>query len=470
MIKPLRKKMVVKITMWILLVTFVLWGAASVTMTSRNYMGVVFGRKISPQEYNRSYTAVLNRAKIMYGDNLSKIQNFLNLDQQAWDRLVLLQYAKKKHIRAGNQEVVARISQMPFFQSGGAFDQRAYSYILQNVFLTNAHDFEEATREDIIISKSLDSAVKDIDVPDQDIAEAYRLKNEKADISYVLIDAESFKKDVAYDEKELETFYNAHKDMFFTPERITIYYIKIPVDEKQPDAAKKLAFDINDSINLGDSFESLAQKYNLKIEQTGAFSFTEPVPGVGLSYPFSIAAFALTDDKSVDIVEEKDAFYVIKLKEKIKPYTPPLEEIKERVRNALVAYKADELAKAVANNAFEILKSNKETIEAIAKQLNAPLNNLKDITRESYVNGVGLNKEFNSACFSVEEKETAFPVKTEKGYCLIRPDTLKGVDKAAFEKEKEDFKKQLISEKRSKMFEEWFAKIKKQANLTIVKP
>jgi len=470
MFKPLRNKKLMKIIMWCLIITFALWGAGSVARTSRNYAGIIFGEKIPPQQYSRAYYAVFNRAKMVYGDKLPKMQKFLNLEGQAWDRLILLYYAKKKRIKANNKEVVERVASIPFFQSEGSFNQKAYNYIVQNVFGATPREFEESVREDIIISKVVDSVEKDISIKEEEVKEAYSRKNEKADISYVLINTDSFKKDVAIDEAELEPFYNSHKEQFRTPEERNVYYINLPYPEKEgagdeKEKTKQLAQEINDYLNLGEDFNALAKKYNLKIKETGLFSFGEAIPNIGLSYPFSIAAFGLSEERKNNVVEDTMAFYVIKLKEKIPPSIPPFEEAKDDVQSALIVHKAEGLAKGSAENYLELLNLQKTSLENLSKQTKTDIINLKDITRESYIKDIGYNVEFSKAYFAIKEKEFTGPVKVGKGYCLIRLDKLKPIDAEIFQKEKQEFKKKLLEEKKKKAFQGWFAGLKQKANL-----
>ncbi len=476
--------------MWFLVVAFALWGAGSIATTSRNYAGVIFGKKISPQEYGHSYSAVVNRAKMMYGDQLPKMQKFLNLESQTWDRLILLHYAKKRGIRASNKEVIDKVASMPFFQTEGTFDQKTYNNIVQYVFGITPREFEESVREDIIISKIVDSAEKDVSITDKEVEATYKAKNEKADISYIIIETDSFKEDVSLEEGELEPFYNSHKERFIAPEKRDVYYVKIPfpeieagqkvqgeegkqqeLDDKKQELeekkrkAKQQAQDINEGLNAGKDFAALAKDHNLKLKETGLFAFGSSIPGIGLSYPFSIACFALSKKGANNLVEEKDAFYVIKLKEIVASSTPPFKEIKEDVRSALIIHKADKLAKAAAQSYVDILKAKEDTLKNLSKMIKTDINAHEDITRESHIEGIGINTKFNNACFSVKEGEFAGPVKVRKGYCIIRLDKLKPIDEEKFEKEKKGFREKLLERKRRKAFQDWFAVLKEKANL-----
>ena len=96
MLKALRKKEVAKKILYVLaaiiIPAFVLWGSGSLIRdrSKSNYAGEIFGKRISFDQYRDSLLAVKNLAIIKFGENFFKIQGFLNLEGEAWDRLILL--------------------------------------------------------------------------------------------------------------------------------------------------------------------------------------------------------------------------------------------------------------------------------------------------------------------------------------------------------------------------------------------
>ena len=112
MLKKLRKKKTAK-KIWIILIVlimpaFVLWGFGSFIRGKQDspYLGIIFGRKISFLEYKDALDAVRNQAIIQFGDNFQEIEKNLNLESQAWERLLLLAEAKKRKISASDREVI----------------------------------------------------------------------------------------------------------------------------------------------------------------------------------------------------------------------------------------------------------------------------------------------------------------------------------------------------------------------------
>jgi len=123
--------------------------------------------------------AVKNEALMTYGSQFYQFADQLNLEEQAWDRLIMVEEAKRKRVSISDKEVIDFISTMAFFQDkNGSFDQRAYNVILSNTLRQSPREFEEDIRENLIILKLTQDIVKDLSVSKAEIAEA--LEKEKA--------------------------------------------------------------------------------------------------------------------------------------------------------------------------------------------------------------------------------------------------------------------------------------------------
>ena len=453
-----------KILMWSLVVIFALWGLGSVATSRKTYAGIVFGKKVSFQDYNRSYNAVLNRAKMMYGDKLPKLEKFLNLRSQAWDRLILEYSAKKKHIRVSNKEVVERIASFPFFQRNGVFDDRLYTYIVSNVFQSSPRDFEEAVRNDIKIDKLINSVTGDIDVTDEEIRDAYRAENETADVSYILINPEPYKKDITVSDNEMLALYRKNKDDFRSPIMLNVEYIKIPFGDDKEEArfeAEQVLSQARESKNL----KSTANENSLAAQETGPFSINSTIPGVGLSYPFTLAALRLERGDISDLVETNDSFYIIELKSKTPPAVLSFEEVQDRVKDILINQKASDMAKEYALSIVAQIQSSDESLEDAANEFGYKILKSKSITKNSYIEEIGPSDSFTETAFSLNAGDTGGPSKTQKGYAIIRLDSLTPMDEEKFNKEKEGFAEKFLSNKKNEYFQKWFLDLKKKANL-----
>lgn len=464
MFKPLQRKRFVKFTMWALVIAFVVWGAGSMATSRKNYAGIIFGKKISIPEYNRSYNAVLNRAKMLYADNLPKLKKFLNLNAQAWDRLILKCEAKRRLIRASNKEVIERVASFALYQRNGLFDKKLYRYIVENVFQTTPREFEESVRDDIIIEKLIDSITKDIKLTEDEIRQAYKLKNELADVSFLLVRAEDFKEAVSVNEEEMVHFYKEQKKSFKSPVSVNVIYLAIPCNEKKEDA-RFAAEEIMTSIKKGKTLKEISKEYGIALKETGFFSINSKIPEIGLSYPFALAGLGLKKNQISDIVQTHDSFYIMRLKSRKEPQILPFEEVENRVKDMLILKKKEEKAKGLAEKILSRTRQEDKTLEDVAEEFNYKLLTAKQISRKSYVKEAGPSDSFAEICFSLKAKEIGGPAKTQGGYAVVRLDALKPVDEAKFLKEKESFAKTLLERKKTEQFQKWFLNLKKQAAL-----
>ena len=117
-------------------------------------VGILFGRPVPETDYLRALQAATHQAMLAYGDRFRQKVPEKQLDQQAWERLLLLQEAQRKGIRTSDQEVVAELQSSPIFRdSQGQFDTRGYQAVMQYTLGTTPRAFEEELREEIMIQK-----------------------------------------------------------------------------------------------------------------------------------------------------------------------------------------------------------------------------------------------------------------------------------------------------------------------------
>ncbi|MBN2144297.1 MAG: SurA N-terminal domain-containing protein, partial [Candidatus Aureabacteria bacterium] len=68
-------------------------------------VGEMYGKPVKENQFQRAYNAVSLEALLRYGENYHKFLKFLNLDQQAWDRMILLKKAKDMDIEVSDSEL-----------------------------------------------------------------------------------------------------------------------------------------------------------------------------------------------------------------------------------------------------------------------------------------------------------------------------------------------------------------------------
>ena len=464
MLKALRNKKLMKIVMWSLVVIFAAWGIGSVTMSGKSSAGTVFGKKISLQEYNRNYSAVLNRARMIYGDQLPKIEKFLNLRTQAWDRIILLCIASKKRLKTSNKEVIQRIAGFTFFQRNGIFDKNLYNYITVSALRTTPRDFEESVRGDIIIDKLINLVTKDIALTEDEIKQAYIEENQLVDISFIILKSDNYTDGITVEDTEIRSFYNNNKALFLSPSMANVIYLEFPFYEDKENA-RFAADEIHTEIRKGKKINEISKEYNLELKETGDFPLSADIAETGLSYSLVLASFGVEQGQISEVIEDEDRFYVLEMKSKAAPRQLSYEQSREQAKDMLIREKASSVAYETAKNISQLIQSDSSTLENIAKDLGYNVSKANNISRKSPIEQIGKSEGFAKEVFSLNVNEAAGPIKTLEGFAIVRLDSITQIDDGAYEKDKAEFTEKLMQEKKSTAFQKWFTELKQKANL-----
>ena len=315
MLKKLRNKKTAK-KVWIVLAVlivpaFVLWGSGSLTRSSKEesgYAGMIFGRKIPLLEYKDAVEATRNQAMMQFGEKFSEMRKSLNLEYQAWERLILLYEAKKRKANVSDREVIEAIEGYPFFQRKGQFDERIYSEMLRYVFHTQPRLFEEQTRQNLMLSKLYKQVTEKINISEEEVKKEYRKANEEISLYYIAGLPTDFAKSITLSEEEIKDYFAKNTLEFKQPLSFNLDYISSESENKIKGAALRL--------NRKSDFEKIAKDAGLTAKETGLFAQTEPIPGIGWSPEILNLISKFDIGQSSPPLQIDKNFYILRLKGK----------------------------------------------------------------------------------------------------------------------------------------------------------
>jgi peptidyl-prolyl cis-trans isomerase D len=465
MLKSFRNKKLMRVIMWSLVVIFAAWGVGSISMSGRLYAGSIFGKKISMQAYNRSYSAVLNRARMIYGEELPKVEKFIDLRSQAWDRLIMLYEARKLRIKATNREIIEKIAGFPFFQRNDIFNRGIYEYILASIFRVTPHDFEESIRGDIMIEKLVNRVSKDVYISEAEIRQAYLEEKELADVSFVVISPETYLSDIHISNEEILSFYQNHPERFLGPVSVNAEYIMIPYTENNKANSRFIADELSAQAREANTLKGLSETYGLELKETGNFSIDSEIPSIGMPYDFALTAFNLEQGQISDVLELDNAFYIIGLKSKTGPSLLGFDLAKDKAKEILLYERASAKALENAEKIMQDINNKMLSLEDIALSTSLDMHQAKGVSRKSYIEETGQSKDFASTAFALSSGTVGGPVKTQKGYAILRLDFITPIDEEEYTQEKDAYTEQLIERRKSELFQKWLDDLRKKARL-----
>jgi peptidyl-prolyl cis-trans isomerase D len=153
---------------------------------SRDVIASVDGRTITVGQFRRAYQQQMQAYRRAYGGNIDdRLLKQMGIDrrilQQMIDEEAGLAEARRLGISTSDAEVRARILALPAFQENGQFiGEQRYVQLLQaqRPPLTPA-DFENNVRRSLTVDKLRQTLTDWITVPDKEVEQEYRRRNDK---------------------------------------------------------------------------------------------------------------------------------------------------------------------------------------------------------------------------------------------------------------------------------------------------
>lgn len=476
MLKKLRKKKTAK-RIWIILIVlimpaFIFWGFGSFIRSKQetSYAGIIFGRKVTFLEYKDALDAVRNQAIIQFGDNLPELEKNLNLEIQAWERLLLLAEAKIRKVTASDTEVIELIRNYPFFKTkNGQFDNQIYSQCLEYVFHAQPRIFEEQTRQNLIISKLYKAVTDSLNVSEENVKEEYKKMNEQMALYYIAGIPSDFVKDIIAPEEEVKDYFAKNSLQFKEPISFNIEYISLTPEEKDEEIIKDKIKRLISRLNKKEGFAKVAKEFNLEVKETGLFSQADPIPGIGWSPQILNLISKLRIGEFSPPIHMDKNYYILRLKEHKDSYIPDFQVIKEKVKDRFIKDKSRGIAKEKIENCLKKLKelySGKSIdFDKVAKLYGLKSDSTQLFKYGSYIEGIGASDNFFTAAQNLKEDEFSEIIDMPSGFYIIKLKAKIPIDEKKFKEEKDEFTKRLLMQKRVEYFSKFLEELKRRVRI-----
>src|SRR5262245_59287175 len=342
-----------------MLISFIPFGdVSSISLTGATSVARVGSESVSAEEFQTEYR---NRLKdIQRNQTLSpEILKAFGFDRQVLDSLIQLKVILAEARRLGfdvtQQELQNHILTNPAFLAGGTFIglERYEATLRQHDPPWTPEQFEGLLHDQLMVSKVASFVTAGLSVSDKEAEKEYRRQNEKATLSYFIIDPAKLESKIAtipdqelrdYFEKnkarydvpekrktkyafadmveyrkqltvtddELRQFYAEHSEEYRLPEQVTAQHILFKTEGKTPEQVeeiRKKATDVLGRAKKGEDFSKLAQQYSedSSAKQGGNLGTF----GRGAMVPqFEQAAFSLGVGAISDLVQSQFGFHI----------------------------------------------------------------------------------------------------------------------------------------------------------------
>jgi peptidyl-prolyl cis-trans isomerase D len=514
MLKTMRKNVKsLKWVMWIVVATFiisifVIWGGSgqlSKGLTSGSLVQMS-GGKVTTETYT---TALRNRIESLRREMKDINRNLieqLNLPQQVLEQLVeqqlIFSLAKELGITASDDEIKNRIVSLPGLQRDGKFiGYQEYRQVLGYNHIS-VSQFEEEMRQEIVLSKTVQTLSAGVVVTPDEAWDAYRKTKETSKIEYLALEKSKITLDKEPAEAEVKAWFDAHKDNYKLPERreglysflknddlkkeielgeaeINKYYTDNKAQFENPEKVKVsrifLPFAGKDKAKVtaeaqsalargrsGDDFAALAKAVSKdeKAKDGGDWGLYD---WKSLPKNDQDAIAKLDNGKLSDLVESDLGVAILKVTEKDPASVTPLDAAKPRIRTMLQDQKARALAEErISKLAKEAQKA--KSLEAAAKTANLKTESTGLLKDGQALGDIDPSGSLAAALFRLKAKDISAAVPTYGGYGLVEMRKTEAPRPASYEEVKADVKNDVSEAKKKDLA---LAKIKEvRAKLT----
>jgi len=460
MLRILRNKKTAK-KVWIFLAiiiipAFTMWGFGSSNRDKEENQpaGKIFGKNVSNLEFKKALSAAQTSAIMQFGDNFPKVQKYLNLESQAWERLILLEEAKRRKLNIDDQEVINTIQMAPYFQKNSVFNNKTYVEILRYVFRLQPRAFEEQMRQNLILAKLYNQVTDSVKIDDNQIRQDWLKNNEELSIYYIAGLFAEFAKKIKPGKKEISAYYDKNKDAFIGPQSLNLEYL---VTESDTESKK-----IPDLINKGQSLEQISKEFSLIKKETGLFKQFAPPAGLKIPQETINSVLSLAPGKPSPMVKIDKAYYVFTLKELQPGVIPEFSELKDRIKEIIIREQSRETAKNKINACAQELKKNKPFNRA-AKAGGLKAEETKFFKSTDTIDKLGQAKMFWEAAKKLNPEQASEILSDANGFYIIKLKAVKPVDEDKFSKEKAALGEKLLTQEKNKVFGQFIEETKKKA-------
>ena len=429
---------------------------------SGDTIATVQGREITTGEFRRTYQAQLQAYRSAYGGNMSdQLLKQLGVEQQILQQMVderaALAEADRLGVSASDEEVRQRIFSTPAFQENGAFigEQRYQQLLRMQRPPLVPSDFEESVRRQIIVDKLRASLTDWLSVPDKELEQEYRRRNDKVKLAVVSFTADSFRAQVAANDAEVASYFDGHKNDFKIPEKRKIRYLLIDIDavrakvtippadveraynngidqyttpeqvrashillktEGKDDAAVKAkAEEILKQARAGADFADLAKK-NSEDDASAKNGGDLDYFGRGRMVPeFDAAVFTMAPGQISDLVKTQYGYHIIKLVDKKTATTRTLAEVRQQITDQL-AYERAQAQAADLSTALEKQITKPADLDKAAKAQGLIVQESGFFARDEPILGLGPSPEAANRAFEMKQGDVAGPLRASRGF------------------------------------------------------
>ncbi len=471
-------------------VPFALWGINNYFDGGKEKpVAIVGDRDIFEREVNQAYESLVSENQSADYDEKQLRHEAL---EQVINRELITQAAHKERFVISEAETRNYVQSLPFFQTDGKFDKDR----LKNMLATSGISPQRYTMqvmEDLLKKQFVRGVTDTAIVSKRQLDNFYRFRDQERQIEYVTVPLK--KTDVPISDKDIEAYYQANKNLYQNPEKISVEYVVLSIDdvsgefkptedelkvlyeeqkaqfgtpeqrkvshiliafnsdkEDEINAAKSKAEGLRERLNKGEDFSKLAKESSddkdSPMKNGEAVLYTKE----SIHPELANTAFSIAKGEVSQPVKTSFGYDLIKVTELVPATFKKFEEVRPELEKSYRRNAAENKFYDAKQKLDEMSFEHNDGLEPLANKLGLKIAQTRLFTRESGEN-VAAETIVRNAAFASEVLEgknsPALEIGTDKVYVLHLKEHQPATDKPI-----DEVKAQIIAKLQSKQASE----------------
>jgi len=236
--------------------------------------------------------------------------------------------------------------------------------------------------------------------------------------------------------------------------------------ERAQAQAADLAQTIEKQISKPADLDRVAKAQGIVIQESGFFARDEPILGLGPAPEVANKVFEMKQGEVSGALRASRGFVFETLVARQDPYTPKLEEVKDRVRDVVVKEKARDVSKQKAAEIAAKLKAAPD-FEKTAKAAGVEAKMTELISRDSPIPDLGTAPAVEEQAFSMTVGAVSDPIPTDNGTAVVKVLEKKEVTPDEWKNAKDRFREDLLTDRRNRFFSAYMVKAKQRMKIDV---
>jgi len=237
------------------------------------------------------------------------------------------------------------------------------------------------------------------------------------------------------------------------------------------DMARERILALMDQMPYDTDLAKYAAQNGLTVTESDFFPKKGAIPGLGADEKLQKSIYSLEKGEISEVIEHNEKFYIVQIIDSKDSRIPEITEVSDQLQKDFTEYLSIIAAEKEANSYLEELKGGADWSERAEKK-GLKIDETGFFSREESIPKIGHSPILSEAAFflSPEKNYPDQVFEVNNKVYIIKWIGKKDINIDDFNKEKEDFKKALLSTKEGRISVAWLQSLRDRAKIKIITP